>query len=140
MSNSIDTLNKPTISIQDSELDDSGFTNSGKAKFKETIQDFSDQIFDKSVRYGDAEKGNGLDREITHDHVSTASYNTSKTFGKKVKNGWSIAGQVGEYVFTGLAGIGGGNLKDQWGIITFGVCLGLAVILIVVRLTNTTKD
>lgn len=128
------------MSIPDQELDDSGFTNSGKIKFKETIQDFSDQIFDKSVRYGDAEKGDGLEREITHDHVTSASYITSKTFGKRGRSNWSIAGQVGEYLFTGLAGIGGGNLKEQWGTILFGVCLGLAVILIVVRLMNTTKD
>jgi hypothetical protein len=140
MNNSIDNLTKPTITVQEHELDDSGFTNSGKTKFKETIQDFCNQIFDKSVRYGDAEKGDGLGREITHDHVTAASYNTNKTFGKKSKNNWTIAGQVGEYIFTGLAGIGGGNLKEQWGTITFGICLGLAVILIVVRLTNTSKD
>jgi hypothetical protein len=47
---------------------------------------------------------------------------------------------VGEYLFTGMAGIGGGNLKEQWGIITFGIGLCIAVILIVIRLTNDTKD
>jgi hypothetical protein len=140
MSNAIDNLTKPAVSITDNDLDNAGFTNSGKTKFKETVQDFSNQIFEKSVRYGDAEKGDGLEREITHDHITTASFNLSKTFGKKNKSNWLIAAQVGEYIFTGVAGVGGGNLKDQWGVITFGLGLGLAVILIVVRLTNNSKD
>lgn len=140
MSNTIDNLAKPTISVTDNVLDSAGFTNSGKTKFKETIQDFSNQVFEKSVRYGDAEKGDGLQREITHDHIKTASFNISKTFSKKNKSNWLIAAQVGEYIFTGVAGVGGGNLKEQWGIITFGLGLGFAVILIVVRLTNNSKD
>ena len=85
MSNAIDNLTKPAVSITDNDLDNAGFTNSGKTKFKETVQDFSNQIFEKSVRYGDAEKGDGLEREITHDHITTASFNLSKTFGKKNK-------------------------------------------------------
>jgi len=140
MSNNIDNLIKPTITTTDIDLENAGFTNSGKTKFKETIQDFSNQVFEKSVRYGDAEKGDGLEREITHDHVTTASLNISKTFNKKNKSNGLIAIQVAEYIFTGVAGIGGGNLKEQWGIITFGLGLGLAVILIVVRLTSTSKD
>lgn len=133
---SIDDLTKPIINITDTYLNNAGFTNSGKIKFKETIQDFSNQVFEKSIRYGDAEKGDGLQREVTHDHIKSASFNISKIFGKKTNSGWSIAAQIGEYIFTGIAGVGGGNLKDQWGIITFGLGLGLAVILIVIRLIN----
>jgi hypothetical protein len=139
MSNTIDNLANPVVSVTDTDLDTAGFTNSGKTKFKETVQDFSNQVFEKSVRYGDAEKGDGLQREITHDHITAASFNISKTFGKRNKSNWLILAQVGEYLFTGVAGVGGGNLKEQWGVITFGLGLGLAVILIVVRLTNS-KD
>lgn len=139
MSNQIDSLVKPVVNVTDIDLDGAGFTNSGKAKFRETLQDFSNQVFEKSVRYGDAEKGDGLPREITHDHITSASFNISKTFGKKHKSSWLIAAQIAEYIFTGVAGVGGGNLKEPWGIVTFGLGLGLAVILIVVRLNNS-KD
>jgi len=134
---SIDNLSKPEVEIPEVDLAEAGFTNSGKTKFKETIQDFSNQIFEKAVRYGDAEKGDGLQREITHDHITAASSTISRTFGKKQKSSWLVASQVGEYLCTGVAGVGGGNLKEQWGIITFGIGLGIAVILIVVRLTNS---
>lgn len=138
MDRPINELTKPEVSIREEELASAGFINSGKTKFKSILQDFSNQLFYKAVRYGDAEKGE-LEREITQEHVYSASYNIFRKYGRKDKSIWAILGQIGEYLFTGLAGVGGGRIETTWGVLMFGVSLAIAIILIVIRLT-TSKD
>ena len=48
---------------------------------------------------------------------------------------WLIPANVGEYLATAVAGVGGGHLDKPWGIAAFGIGISIAVILVVVRLT-----
>lgn len=126
---------KPKVSI-DKELTRDGFTNSGQKKFQDTIQDFSDQVYDKAVAYAELSKASGLSREVTHEHIKDAAIKTTRNFGKKEKSNWSYIGHVFEYVFTALSGLGAGYIKESWGVLIFGISISLAVVLIIVRLIN----
>lgn len=138
--NSINNLKPPNIAIQEDDLHKAGFTSSGIKKYKETIQDLANELFNKAVLHGEVSKGVGLPREVTHEHVRNATSNILQAFGKSKKPTGLIIAQVAEYVFTGMAGIGGGHLKDWWGVLMFGVALSIAVILIVYRLIKSPRD
>jgi len=136
----IERLVPPLITFIDNDLDTAGFVDSGNTQFKSTVQDYSNRLFVRSVRYGDAQKGDGLPREITHDNVNAASLAMARSFGKPEKSAWLIVCQIFEYIFTGSAGIGAGNLSETWGIVAFGLSLGLTVILMVVRMVNSKNE
>jgi hypothetical protein len=124
---------RPKISIE-KDLTSDGFTNSGQKKFQETVQDFSNQVYEKAVTYAELSKASGLNREVTHEHIKDAAIKTTRNFGNKEKSSWAYAGHVGEYALTALSGLGAGYIKESWGGLMFGISLGLAVLLIIVRL------
>ena len=135
-----DKLKKPDINISGEELNIAGFTNSGAPRFNETIEGYSRLLFERAIHFGDIDKATNLPREITHDHVRAAAYSIANSYGKPTKSKWSTVGQIGEYVAIAVAGAGGSNLDDQYGVLAFGVGLSIAVILIVARLMKTKSE
>lgn len=119
------------------QLENSGFTESGKARFIQTVEDYSEKLFSKASSYGNADKAKDLPLEVTHDHVRQAAHSLASSYGKERPSKWAVACHIGEYIFTAIAGIGGGNISKSWGQITFGVSLAIAVILIVFRISRT---
>lgn len=82
----------------------------------------------------------GIPPEITHEHVRNGAFSIARTFGKPQKSKWLIASQIGEYVFTALAGVGGGHLDKKEGVLALFIGGSLAVILLVVRLTQSKAE
>ena len=117
----------------DHELQKAGFTSSGSKRYADTIQAYSQTLFDKSVVYAQADKAADAGLEVTHDHVRSAAHNIMATFGRDQPSKLIVPIQIGEYVFTALAGVAGGNLKESWGTPMFVLCVALAVVLFVVR-------
>ena len=111
--------NGPNIQIPDSTLDNSGFTNSGKDRFKKTINDYNDLLFDKAINYADIDKAVNTQREVTHEHVKAASHSIANSYGKPVKPKWFPWAKFGQYAATGLVGLSAGNLPDTWALILF---------------------
>lgn len=117
----------------DTELEQDGFTQSGRQRYSQTVGDFSDTLHQKAVLYADADKAPGMNREVTHDHVRSAAHAIATVGPRSPHSKSSVVCQVGEYVFTAMAGVGGGQLGQQWGIICFGAGLTAAVVLFVIR-------
>ena len=132
-----DTLtnrNTPAVQIIEDKLQKAGFTGSGTKKYKETVTEYAETLFQKSVSYAEASNNPGLPLEVTHQAVNQAAISIAGAPKAKRHSKLVITGQVLEYVFTALVGIGGGNLKETWGIVAFGVGTALVAILIVTRL------
>lgn len=124
-----------TVDVVESVLDTHHFTHSGKKQFVETVRDYAEQLLSKSVYHGEIDKADGLDAEITHDHVRASAHSISASFGKPPVKNWLVPVNVFEYLATAAAGVGGGHLDKPWGTATFGIGISVAVVLVVIRLT-----
>jgi hypothetical protein len=116
----------------DQELLDAGFTQSGFQRYKATVIAYSECLFERSVALGEADKAHDAPREVTHDHVRSASVALEV---KGQARAYSVQAfcQIGEYVCAATAGVGGGALNENWGILLFGVSLTIGIILFVIR-------
>ena len=128
------------VSLSEEQLKAAGFTESGTPRFTETVKEYSNVLFARAIHYGDVDKAPNLPREITHEHVRAAAVSMAKSFGKTAKSKWTTLGQIGEYIFTAIAGVGGGHLDNQYGIAAFGLGLSGAVILVVIRITKNKSE
>ncbi|MBI1929613.1 hypothetical protein HYR99_35870 [Candidatus Poribacteria bacterium] len=132
---------KPSpVTVDTTALNTMGFTPSGLKHFRETVLDYSQQLLERAVHRGDADKAQGMEREITHDHVRASAHSIARSFGAPLCSKWLVVAQVGEYLSTAAAGVGGGHLDKPWGIICFALGVSMAVILVVVRLTRGKGD
>lgn len=123
---SIDQLEKPSISIDEDKLLDAGFINSGKRKFIETVVEFSESLFTKTVMLSDATSEES-EREITSDYVKEAAF---KIFAHPLKH-YSKTYRllsIAEYIFSIGIGVGASNLNTFWGIIVFVLSFASAVL------------
>tara|TARA_R110002096_G_scaffold199271_13_gene383119 strand:+ start:3192 stop:3575 length:384 start_codon:yes stop_codon:yes gene_type:complete len=120
----------------DQELTGDGFTSAGISRYRQVIDGYTGEVHSKAVRQADAEKASDMPREVTDNHVRAAAHSIASSYGTKVRPKWWIPCHVAEYVFTAVAGVGAGKLDQWWGILMFGVGLGIAVLLIVIRLTS----
>jgi hypothetical protein len=128
------TITTP-VTVNDNFLASMHFTSSGTRQFKDTVFDYSKQLLEKSVHYGEIDRADGLAPEITHEHVRASAHAMSASFRKATNPMWFIPANIGEYLATATAGVGGGHLDKPLGIAAFGVGISIAVILVVVRLT-----
>ena len=120
----------------DSELDQAGFTESGKSRYKNTSIEYSDTLFTKAAALGDMDKAKGMPREVTHEHVRSATHAIASSFGKEGNSRAVVFCQVGEYVAAAGVGVGGGKLDQTWGIFLFGLSILIGIILFVSRNTG----
>ena len=111
----------------DADLKVAGFTESGQTRYKQTVNEYSDILFSKSVAFGDADKADDAAREVTHDHVKAAAHQIAESFSRGDKPVFAVWCQVGEYISAAIAGLGAGKLDQSWGIAVFGICLTLEV-------------
>jgi hypothetical protein len=130
------TADSRPVSVDEKQLRNKGFTNSGVTQFCESVRDYCRQLLDRAVHLGDADKAPDMEREITHDHVRGSAHSIARSFGTPPRSKWLITAHVTEYLATAVAGIGAGHLDKPTGIISFGVGVSVAVILVVVRLTH----
>lgn len=115
------------------ELQADGFTESGVNRFSATITGYETEVHKKAVSYGEADKALNAPREITHEHVRAAAHAVASSYGTPIRTKTSIFLQVCEYVLTAAAGVGGGNMNENWGTATFVLGVAAAVICFVTR-------
>ena len=126
----------PLALIKGESLDSLGFTASGTTQYRQTVEDYARSLAERSVSLGEADKAPGLAAEITHEHVRASAHAMARAFGSTPRSSWSVAGQVGEYMATALAGVGGGHLDKPSGIWAFAIGVTVTVLLVVARLTH----
>ena len=126
--------NPPKIDIPDNVLESAGFIGSGKLKFREYSLGFIKELFEKSFSLANVDSINNI-REVTGDHVREAA---QKVYGRSHDNTPTlhIILNVLEYVFTLSAGLGGGNIKQSWGILVFCISVALGVVCFIIRRTT----
>lgn len=127
----------PTINIQQQELIVEGFTDSGKERYNRTIIDYSDELFEKSLHFGDADKATNHTREVTHEHVKSAAYSIAKSFGKSKKSFWLVLAQIGQYIAVGFIGYFSSQLNDKSGIPGFAISFSIGAILFIIEKLKT---
>ena len=130
----------PLVDIDEAVLQRGGFTDAGVQKFTGTVRDYASQLYKRAAHRGVADQAPGMPVEIGHDHVQAAAVSIQHSYGAPTRSGWSVAGQVGEYVATAVAGVGAGNLDKNWGVLAFGIAVSLAVILVVARLMTQKEN
>jgi hypothetical protein len=124
------------VTVEQKVLISKGFTDSGRKQFCATVSDYSLDLFKRSVRNGIVDKASTMAAEITHEHVKKSAHAMASRFGARAQSNWYVVAHIGEYVGTACAGVGGGHLESSWGIVTFGVALSVAVVLMVLRLSR----
>ncbi len=119
------------------ELIDNGFTESGRKRYIETVEQYSNALFDTSIRLAEIDKASDTNIEVTHDHIRSAAIAISKKKGKQ--GTMQIFLQIGEYICTAFVGVGSGNLNQQWGVLLFGFSIAIGIILFVSRIIKGSK-
>lgn len=118
----------------DTFLESNKYSETGIQRFKKTSFDFQETLNEKSIEFAKAHKDKDMPLEVTCDHVRLA---IQKIYNEKTNKSLPpgiIVCNVFEYILTGAAGIGGGNLTTSWGVILLSICAPLVVLLIIIRL------
>ncbi|MCB2262607.1 MAG: hypothetical protein LGR52_06655 [Candidatus Thiosymbion ectosymbiont of Robbea hypermnestra] len=123
------------VSIDEVPLREAGYTDTAVLRYKKTVSDFSEELFRRSTQLGEASKAPNFPREITQHHVQSSATELAAPVTARPKPKWFIPAHILEYVCLAIAGIGGGHLDKQQGILAFGIGLTVGVLLIVARLT-----
>ena len=126
----------PKINIDPDLLREVGFTLSGETRFKDTIQDYSNTLFKKSVHFGELDKASDAPREITHEHVKAAAFSIAQSYGKDRPSKLQHFAQACEYISTAISGAGASHLDKTAGVIAFVLGAIGAVLLFVYRVTS----
>jgi hypothetical protein len=121
----------------DQELITNGFTESGKKRYIEAVGQYSDALFNTSIKLAEASKASDTNIEVTHEYVRDAAIAISKR--KEKPSMIQIFLQIGEYVCTALVGVGSGNINQKWGILLFGFSSAIGVILFISRVVKGNK-
>jgi hypothetical protein len=92
------------IQIDKQKLIETGFTESGVKRYENTISEYSDLLFEKSKKFGEARKANDSDVEINYENVQGAVKVISASFGDDKIPNWKLWVQAGEYLITAAWG------------------------------------
>ena len=125
----------PDISMTDIDLDNAGYTASGKEHYIKTVEDYSKVLFEKSITYGDIDKAQM--REVTHDHVKSGAHSIASSFGKPTQPKWMWAIKVGQYVCAVLVGVATNHLDKTIGSIGFVGSFAVGGIFLFVEINNS---
>jgi hypothetical protein len=128
------------ITISKTELSARGFTTSGVKQFCDTIEDYANSLCTRSISHGEIVKAPDMPREITHDHVRASAHSLAAAAEPRTRPKWLMFTHVGEYIAMAAAGAGAGYLNNPSGILTFGVGLTVAVLLVMLRLNQVKAD
>lgn len=118
----------PDINISDIDLNNAGYTISGKDRYVKTVKEYSKVLFEKAVNYGEIDKAQT--REVTHDHVKAAAHSIANSFGKPTQSKWLWGIKIGQYVCAVLVGVATNHLDKIIGAIGFVIAFAIGVILL----------
>ena len=118
----------PEIIIKESDLEESGYTASGKERYTKTVKEYSEVLFRKSISFGDIDKAQI--REVTHEHVKAAAHSIANSYGKTTRPKWIWAIKVGQYLCAALVGVASTYLNTLFGAIGFVVMFSAGGILL----------
>lgn len=122
------------------ELEQDGFTTSGLSRYEQTVEQYADALYKKSITFGDSVKANDLSREVTHEHVRSAAQLIANSFGKSKTSAWWIVSQITEYVLTATSAFALGNTTKPWSTPVFVISTVVAGILISVRISKSKRE
>ena len=114
---------------------DHNFTVSGDSHFKKIVNDFSNELLDRTKKVGIACQATNSPLELTHEHVTTATHSIFGSLRAYNTPRWVPFAIVFEYICAGAVGVGGSNLGTQWGILLFGLGLVAGALSIIARWT-----
>lgn len=137
MSDTLNNPTKPTIVISKDTLVKAGFMNSGIEEFQKRISIFTDNLFKASIDACDS-RSLGGEREVTREHVYQANH-LIYTHRPESVSIWSVILQIVQIVASAGAGVGGSNLNEEWGTLTFGISLAIMVIVSITRILLTNR-
>jgi hypothetical protein len=121
----------------ETELEISQFSETGKRRFINTVSEYQKELFEKSIEFAKATKEKDMPLEVNSDNVRSATIKINQYNSKEKIPTSLIVGNICEYIFTAVAGIGAGNLSESWGIVSLVIGSAIAVILLTIRLIKT---
>ncbi|KGN85910.1 hypothetical protein [Porphyromonas gulae] len=128
------------IKVDTGKLQNLKYTESGIKRYEKTMLDYSGRLLDQSQRCAEVRRSSGDEVEITSEHVQQAVRIISSDFRIDAPPKWKIWSQVAEYILSGLIGFLGSKASSddapKYYLLFFIICLGLVVILFVIRSTN----
>lgn len=92
------------VKIDKQKLIASGFTDSGVKRYENTVTEYSDILFEKSKKFGEARKASDSAVEINYENVQGAVKVISANFGNEEIPKWKLWAQAGEYLITATCG------------------------------------
>lgn len=116
-------------------LKQQGFSETGLKRFINTIEEYEEELYKKSIDFGKANQDSDMPLEITTDNVRNAAMKLKTIQAKKKSHPLLIISNVFEYIFTIIITIGASNLNKSWGQIVFGIFITLTAILLIIRLS-----
>lgn len=125
-----------TFQIEAKDLVNAGFTQQGYLHVFAVLRDYEQELRKRAVAAAQADAAKGTQIEVTQKHVRQAAQDIAHSAATR-SPGWATWTQIGEYLGTAAAGVGGGHLDEAWGIATFGIGLTLGVVLFVIRQLRT---
>jgi len=101
------------IEIKTDVLRAAGFTESGTKRYRDTIIDYSNLLFEKSKKIGEARKASDSNVEINYENVQDASRIIMSHFGNEPIPKWKLWAQAGEYLLTAACGYLGSQATQK---------------------------
>jgi hypothetical protein len=112
------------------------FSETGIKRFIDTINEFEDELLNKSINIGKTSQEKDMPLEITGVNVRNAVMYIKYNLKCQKTPLLFIFFNILEYVFTALATFGLAKFDKKYGIILFVLATAIAVILITIRLVN----
>ena len=101
------------IQIDNQKLIEAGFTESGVKRYENTVTEYSDILFEKSKKFGEARKSNDSAVEINYENVQVAVKVISASFGDDEIPKWKLWVQAAEYLITAACGYLGSQATSK---------------------------
>jgi len=121
----------PNITISDIDLNNAGFTISGKERYVKTVTEYSKVLFEKSVTFGEIDKAQT--REVTHEHVKASAHSIANSFGRPAQPKLLWAIKVGQYLCAALIGVATNHLDKIYGAVGFVIAFTIGGILLFIE-------
>lgn len=121
------------------ELKNNDFTVTGIKRYEDTLNEYENELFNKSIYFAEIDKAADLDKEVTHTHIRNAAIAISNSYGKNKLTTWDKIGQVGELIFTGIGSFGLAKTDEKWGIAIFVISGILVAVLLMIRISRSSE-
>ncbi len=115
---------------------DYGFTPSGSAHYKNSVNDFANSLLQRAETIGKCSMLSNSPLEITHEHVTTAAHYIFGAILPPEKPSVILVTRIAEFLCAALVGAGGSNLGTTWGKWAFGFGFFAASIVYVVQIVK----